>query len=432
VATQLDIALMESERRIIERKPTENSAAYEYYLRGNDYKSGKNVSDLDEAVRLYKKAVSLDPRFAEAWAALSGAYQFLYWVYDRPGTLALGTEAAERAEQLAPDISATQVALGRIHYHKREYSEALKHHRAAYRLQPNGGAALAIGIVLRRLGKYQEALDQFEEARRLNPLSYFIYYDALGYTNMFIRRFDEAERNIDHAILLDPSATPAYVEKAYIHLARDGDMDAARQVMLEMSRRTNIEEEAERVASGGLSFSDLRFHEWIYERAFDAFEAGPIDRYRTAQPAAIAAIHLYRALLVEAKEGRQEASARYDSARVYYERLVARDPQSAQVWKYHIHLGLAYAGLGRKEEAILEGEEAIRIMPASEDAFVAHELPSFLAEIYLRCGEHEKAIDQLETALSNPGYTTATLLRIDPLWDPIRAHPRFRRLLEQN
>jgi tetratricopeptide (TPR) repeat protein len=200
-----------------------------------------------------------------------------------------------------------------------------------------------------------------------------------------------------------------------------------------MSRRTNMVEEAERVVSQGLFFSaDLRFHRETYERAFDAFEAGPMERYRTVQPAAIAATHLYRALLIEAAEGRHSASARYDSARVYYERIIRRNPQSARLWNYHIHLGLALAGLSRKEEAIHQGEEAARIMPISKDALAAYDIGVYRAEIYVMCGEYEKTIDQLEIALLTPGYMTASLLRIDPIWEPIRSNPRFRRLLEGN
>jgi tetratricopeptide (TPR) repeat protein len=137
-------------------------------------------------------------------------------------------------------------------------------------------------------------------------------------------------------------------------------------------------------------------------------------------------------VLIEAAEDRRSASARYDSARVQYERIIRLHPQSAGISRYHILLGLAYAGLNRKEDAIREGERAARMSLAYKDALDTYETGTLLAEIYIRCGEDEKAIDQLETVLSTPGYITATLLRIDPIWEPIRANPRFRRLLEEN
>jgi hypothetical protein len=92
-------------------------------------------------------------------------------------------------------------------------------------------------------------------------------------------------------------------------------------------------------------------------------------------------------------------------------------------------LGLAYAGLGRKDDGIREGEEAVRMMPIPKDALVGAILVKYLAEIYVMCGEHEAAIDQIETALSAPSFLSAGLLRADPIWDPIRSNPRFRRLV---
>jgi serine/threonine-protein kinase len=362
------------------------------------------------------------------------AYHNLYWVNDRPGALTLETEAAKRAEQLAPDIPETYLALGLVNYANREFNKALAHFERAESLRPSGEAALDIGWTLRRTGKWQEALKHFEDARRLLPRSYLIWNDALGYTNVWLRRFDEAEQDYNQAISLAPNLTGAYVGKANVLLARNGDVDAAKQVMLEMSRRANMAEVAEFAVTDGLMFtSDLRLHPETFKEAFDAFESGPMERYRRIQPAVIAATHLDRALLIEATEGRRAASARYDSARVYYERIIRSNPQSMHLPYYHTYLGLAYAGLGRKEEAIREGREAVRIVPISKDALVGPEMVSYLAEIYMRCGEHEAAIDQIETMVSLPGpYMTVNILRIDPIWDPIRSNPRFKRLVEGN
>jgi tetratricopeptide (TPR) repeat protein len=177
---------------------------------------------------------------------------------------------------------------------------------------------------------------------------------------------------------------------------------------------------------------ELRVLSETQAELFDAFELGPIERFRGIQPAVIANTHLARALIIEAQKGRPAAIARYDSARVYYERIIRSNPQSAYICVYHGDLGLAYAGLGRRKEAIREGEEAVRMMPLSKDVFVGEQLLRYLAEIYVMCGEYEAAIDQLETLLSVPGYMSAALLRVDPLWDPIRSNPRFRRLVEAN
>jgi serine/threonine protein kinase/tetratricopeptide (TPR) repeat protein len=434
VAARLDVALLEPERRAIEKKPTENLAAYENYLRGMDFVDITNIPDVETAVDLLKKAVSLDPRFAEGWAGLARAYHDLYWIFDRPGALMLEKEAAGRAQELAPDLPETHLALGYVAYAQREFDQALEHFRKAEDLQPSGDAASAMCRTLRRLGKWQDALNYAEKARRLIPRSYTIYSDEGGYTKFCLRRFDDAEQDFDQAILLSPNVNDAYILKAHTLVARDGDVSAAKQVMREMLRRTNVAEAAAATITQGfagqISYIDLRLFPEAYTYVFDAFEAGPLERYREIQPAVVATTHLARAFIHESLGDRQSARASYDSARIYYERIIRSNPQSAYFCLYRTNLGLAYAALGRCEEAIREGEEAVRMMPISKDGVVGPYLVGYLAEIYVRCGKNEAAIDQIETLFSVPSDMSPGQLRVDPIWDPIRSNPGFRRLSE--
>jgi len=433
VAAQLDVALLEPERRAMQKRPTENLAAYENYLRGTDYAYSLDVSNVEMSVSFFQKAVSLDPQFAEAWACLSIVHRALYWAFDRPGGLTPLIEAAKRAQQLAPDLPETHLALGYVAYSQREFDRALEHFDRAERLRPNGETAQAIGFTLRRMGRWQEALNYGEKAGRLLPRSADVFVDILGVTKQYLRRFDEAEQDADHAIWLLPEAADAHFLKAEV-LAERGDMSAANEAMLEMSRRIEIADAAEFILPQGLTVwtatTYLRLFPETFTKAFEAFEAGPMERYRSIQPAMVAATHLARAIIYETSGDRQSARARYDSAMVHFERIIRSNPQSAYVPVYHSDLGLTYAGLGRCEEAIRTGEEAVRMIPISKDAVVGPSLIGNLAEIYLICGKHEAAIDQIETWLSVPSGISVDLLRVDPLWDPLRANPRFRRLVE--
>jgi tetratricopeptide (TPR) repeat protein len=121
------------------------------------------------------------------------------------------------------------------------------------------------------------------------------------------------------------------------------------------------------------------------------------------------------------------ARAHYDSARVVLERSVAVDAKNA---RHHAGLGIAYAGLGRKEDAIREGELAVELAPISEDAHWNPAVALSLARIYTMAGEHDAAVDRLELLLSIPGDVSAPMLRIDPTWAPLRAHARFDELVK--
>jgi len=431
VAAQLNLTLLEPERRAIEKRPTENIAAYDDYLRGKDYYNAVDLAETELSIELLQRAVSSDPQFAEAWAALSMAYHALYWGFDRPGALTQEIETAKRAEKLAPDVAETHAALGGLAYVQREFNNALKHYQMAQSIRPSGDGAQNIGYTLRRLGEWEEALNHFEDARHLMPYNYSIYADGLGLTKMCMRRFDEAERDFEQTFRLAPQIAWSYAGRAQILLARDGDVDAAREIMLEMSRRVSASDITTMHVTGMTGYFNLfRIFPEIYTEAFNAFESGPIERFRGMQPAAIALTHLSRAMLYEAKNDHRSASARYDSARVYYERIIRSNPQSAYISFYHSTLGYVYAGLGRKEEAIREGKEAVRMIPISMDAIDGPELVKFLAEISVICGEYDAAIDQIEIALSVPSFLAAGLLRVDPIWDPLRSNPRFRRLAE--
>ena len=105
-----------------------------------------------------------------------------------------------------------------------------------------------------------------------------------------------------------------------------------------------------------------------------------------------------------------------------------RRPEDARV---HSSLGVVYAFLGRKEEAIREGELAVELYPVSLDAMHGPAHVNELATIYQVVGEHDKAIDMIEYSLTLPSSLTVHFLRLDPRWDPLRDHPRFQKLLEE-
>ena len=92
-------------------------------------------------------------------------------------------------------------------------------------------------------------------------------------------------------------------------------------------------------------------------------------------------------------------------------------------------LGTALAYLGRKAEAIREGEKGRRLLPIEKDAVTAPYIQHQRARIYILLGEPEKALDQLEPLLKIPYYLSPGWLKIDPTFDPLRKNPRFQKLV---
>jgi tetratricopeptide (TPR) repeat protein len=124
---------------------------------------------------------------------------------------------------------------------------------------------------------------------------------------------------------------------------------------------------------------------------------------------------------------RDRARAYADSARVALEAQVRDAPENSQL---HVLLGTALAYLGRKADAIREGRRAVELVPPATDAFIGVYNQHQLARIYVLVGEPERAMDELEALLDRPYFLSPGWLRIDPTFEALRSHPRFKKLVE--
>ena len=123
---------------------------------------------------------------------------------------------------------------------------------------------------------------------------------------------------------------------------------------------------------------------------------------------------------------KDRARAYADTAhRAFLEQLKGA-PADAQL---HVLDGLALAYMGKKAEAIAEGEAGVALSPISKDARNGAYLQHQLVRIYLMIGEKEKALDRLEPLLKMPYYLSPGWLRIDPTFAELKGNPRFEKLL---
>ena len=425
VTKVLDITLLEPERRFLETKPTENLEAYDYYLRGNDYVSrGYEEEDFRIALQMYKKAVESDPNFSLAYARLSIIHSQMYWFfYGRTEEcLAKAKEAAKKAFQLNPDLPEAYLALGYYYYWGYlDYDRALEQFSIAQRQQPDNSDLLAaIGFVQRRQGRFEQALNNLKKASKLDPRSTTLSYNV-GETFQLLRNYPESERYYSRAISLSPDWHRPYWHKARLYLSWEGSTEKARAVLEKASQSIGLAEQPFIVNVWVL----LDILDGNYQEALNRLSLVSLETFET-QYYFVPKTQLYAQIYGLINQAELERTY-YDSARSILETRVKERPEDARL---HSALGIAYAGLGRKQEAIREGHLAVELLPVSREAWRGLYRIEDLARIYVMVGEYDAAIEHLEFLLSIPGELSIPLLRIDPIWDPLCDIPRFQRLLK--
>jgi len=423
VAERLDITLLESERLTLIEQPTENTDAYDYYLRGVDYGISRGETRLRNAEAMFRKAIELEPNFALAWAGLSTAHTQMYGsYYDRTEErLEAAKEAVDRAFEIAPGHPDAHGALGWYYYYGDiDTDEALKHFIITRDKQPSSAVVhLCIALIERQQGKWEDAVRSSQKMLKLNP-RFATGCREYGSLLLYLRRYAEADALYDRTIELRPDGRDVYTSRSWLQVQWKGDTGEARRVLHEALQRTERWPGLTRMET----FLDIA--EGDYEQALTRL-AGPAEIGRPW----VADSSYYYNLKGDVYRHLNRADlmvACYDSARVILERLTSTE--SEEPW-HHANLGWAYAGLGRKQDAIREARLAIELSPVSVYALTGADLIEYLAIAYTITGEYELAIEQLEYLLSIPSAVSVPYLAIWPDYAPLRDHPKFIALLNE-
>ena len=418
VANALNVTLLEPERQALAAAPTDNLEAYEYFLRGNEFLNERSsLEPARLAIRMYERSVELDPGFAAAWAGLSRGHIWMYYaVRDTPDSKERAKAAVDKASELDPDLPEVQVALGYYDYYgSMEFDRALEHFEKARESRPSNVEVMgAIAYIKRRQGKWEECAELLEKAAVLNPRFQNSNME-LGITYTIMRRYDESERALDRAIILSPDQAIAHVFKIWNYLLQ-GDTEKARIALRNASRMVKP---AELVTV--VPFDHVRLLPDVYD---EILSRTPITDDATVDPAEL---NLGLAEL-NLQLGRDEEAVRYYQATLDSLESIYGDDMPDRLIAY---AALANAGLGRNEDAIRLAEAVLEAIPVSFDAFEGIVTGGIAARVFVRAGEYDRAIDQLEMLLAIPSEISPALLRIDPVWDPLRDHPRFQKLVSE-
>ncbi len=420
VATELGVVLRPEQEKRLAEKPTQNLAAYDAYLRGEEASKSMAVQDppsLRRALTFYEQAVALDPAFALAWARASRANSMLYGnSAPTPALAEAARQAAERAVTLAPNRPDGYVARGQ--YERlvaKDAHRALEQFALAQRMAPaNADLLSAIAVAEVARGRWDAALETLKQAERLDPRSVSVLR-RLGDAYFWLRRYSPAREVFDRGLALAPTHLGLIETKAMTYLA-GGDLAGGRAVL----RAAPKEVDPAALVAYVAAYWDVV---WLLDDAgrnlLVSMPPAAFDDDRATWGLCLAQAY---ALKGDAAQVRAHAA---EAKKAIEEQLVSL-PEDAQ---RRVGLALALAYMGEKERAVAEGTRGVAMLPIAKDGFTGPFLQHQLARIYVLVGEPEKAIDQLAPLLEIPYYLSPGWLKIDPNFDPLRGNPRFEKLV---
>ncbi len=361
IVLALGLTLVHNEKDAPDYAPTTNMAAYNFYLRGLEISSHSfRMSDFYESLVMFDSAIALDSNFALAWAQKSinhSTFYFHFTTVDSKHHKSEALKAAQKAIALEPHLPTVQIAMGTYHnYIGRDYDKALASFNVAKsEISSNADLSQAIGIVKMRQGKWQEAHSLFEEAIRIDPLTdrrYFYLANCLGMT----RDYEEADKYIDRALVLDPNNTDAAYIKLSLNLLNHGTLDYDEHSFERLSDDVGLAEISTYELASSTALGLWRF---IIDR-IDPQEA--IVNVRRLGNAHSVITHRSPHMIHLNIAQIYDLTGHHDSALIYYDssRIILKDIIDQDDYEFHTfaELGLTYALMGMADSAIVCGQKA--------------------------------------------------------------------------
>ena len=428
IASALKANLTPGETARLKRRPTENGEAYLLYIQANDIfaKYQKRLPDLEKAEQLYEKAIQLDPSFALAYAQLSHVETIFNSFYKSdPARREKARAAAQKALQLQPDLPEAHMALafdyfkGGAHDGTSDYAKALAELEIARRGLPNNAEIYSsIGRIKRHQGKPSESIAHLKKAVSLDPNNPERWH-RLFYAHELTRNYGAAAEALDQAIALDPNSWDFEFHRAALQMFWKGDLSGFERL------RAPAGNSPDELHTEDRFLARLLLRE--YDEAEKILRDDPRESFSSGNRPGVPKSLLFGELYL-AKKNTMKAREYFEAARPAIEHLVKQKPLEAD---NHMLLAGVYAGLGRKEDAIREGQRATEIFPEAQSAWFGAGLQMDLARIYARVGEVDLALPILAHLLSEPSDLHAQSLRFAPDWDSLRSDPRFQQMLKQ-
>jgi len=432
IAESLQAKLSGREQQALAVKPTENPKAYDAYLHGLAYslRTQRTPSNSLSAQKYLREAVQLDPKFALAWALLAYTDGVGYHTLNLQPTLTLleeARQAAETALTLQPTLGEAVLAKGYYHYAcLKDHDTAVRYLEQAHALLPNNSRILqSLADVERTRGHWERSDAYFNEAERLDPRNVnLLTQHALSL--IVVRRFPEALGKLDQVLDLTPDDIDTSVIKASIAQA-EGDLPRAASLLAPLHPNAH-----------DFGAWEIKTYQAVLERDSAPIVARLKEILAQPDPAFgffNGELRFWLGWAQRVAGDDAAAQQTWQQTRAELEPLLKEQPQNAELISV---LALTNMGLGDKPAALALTEQAMAARPAEKDVVNGPFALEILARVAAQTGETDRAIDALQKLLSIPyfgAFTTApltpALLRLDPMFDPLRGNPRFQKLCEE-
>jgi tetratricopeptide (TPR) repeat protein len=435
IAEALQANLSPSESHGLPSVQTHDTEAYDLFLRGqyefHQAESGLAADALDRADGFYRQALARDANFVEAASELARSRLWRHRVLSSltPAELEEVKSIIDRALALAPNSPEAHFALGLFFYWGYDqYEAALAEFNRTLELQPNNALARQYcALVYRRRGEWQRSLADSQRAQELDPRDATIPTE-IGNTYLALRLWKDAERAELRALAIDPHNALAAAYLLFSRLDSTGDVASARRALDGFPEAIkSLTRDWLAIGGGVAGITGIWVYLDVMERRFtDGFQ-GLEKEVRNDEVQRLQQLVGRAALRVLAGEPEAAKSAGEDALPLLESRLRERPAEAFAM----TGLSWVYLALGRNADALRLSRQAADSRPIENDALSGPYFQNGLAQIEARTGAPEEAIKRLRRLLSIPAghVVSITLLKIDPVWDPIRNRPDFQQLL---
>lgn len=421
VSRELDAVITPEEAEKLTERPTENLEAYQAYLRGLYYEGQPHflIDEGVQAVQGFQDAVNIDTTFALAWGKLARARARLFYLsYDltQEGLLKAKQEAAN-ALRLGNDQARVHIELGYYYlWALKDKIQALREFEIAEKSLPNDfEVLLAKSEIIKTSGRWEEYFSMLKKLNQRRPNNVSTLTN-LAEVCWWTRRHKESVDFFNQAIAISPNNATPYIYKAFNYLSWKGAGEESREAITHIPNK----------------------NEW-YLQAWFFQETGEGNLEKALQIVSDTAVGwgvnnkmwiiprpMLEAFIYDYQKKPELARAKYNTAVEILEEKVTQFPTNR---RFHGALGLAYAGIGKKDEAIKEGLKAVDLLPVSKDALYGLGELNDLAIIYTMVGEYDLAIATLDKLLSIPSWITPSWIDLDIRFAPLKSYPAFKNLM---